>query len=67
MFHSFRHTLKTALARYGVNRDVSDMITGHKDQSVGGIYIGDQAVTMVQAMNDGLKRVDFNLPIPALK
>lgn len=67
VFHSFRHTLKTALARYGVNRDVSDMITGHKDQSVGGIYIGDQAVTMVQAMNDGLKRVDFNLPIPALK
>lgn len=63
VFHSFRHTLKTALARYGVNRDVSDLITGHKDQSVGGIYIGDQAVTMVQAMNDGLNRVVFDLPI----
>ncbi|MCO5159827.1 MAG: site-specific integrase [Mesorhizobium sp.] len=63
VFHSFRHTLKTALARYGVNRDVSDLITGHKDQSVGGIYIGDASVTMVQAMSDGLNRVDFKLPI----
>jgi integrase len=63
VFHSFRHTLKTALARYGVNRDVSDLITGHKDQSVGGIYIGDQAVTMVKAMEEGLSRVDFGLPI----
>lgn len=63
VFHSFRHTLKTALARHGVNRDVSDLITGHKDQSVGGIYIGDQAVTMVQAMRDGLNRVTFDLPI----
>jgi integrase len=63
VFHSFRHTLKTALARYGVNRDVSDLITGHKDQSVGGIYIGDAAVTMVQAMADGLNRVDFSLPV----
>lgn len=65
VFHSFRHTLKTALARYGVNRDVSDLITGHKDQSVGGIYIGEQTVTMVQAMHDSLKRVDFKLPIAA--
>lgn len=63
VFHSFRHTLKTALARHGVNRDVSDLITGHKDQSVGGIYIGDQAVTMVQAMHDSLNRVTFDLPI----
>ncbi|MCV0394316.1 MAG: site-specific integrase [Rhizobiaceae bacterium] len=63
VFHSFRHTLKTALARYGVNRDVSDLITGHKDQSVGGIYIGDAAVTMIQAMAEGLNRIDFKLPV----
>ncbi|MFI0849684.1 site-specific integrase [Mesorhizobium sp. IMUNJ 23232] len=63
VFHSFRHSLKTALARYGVNRDVSDLITGHKDQSVGGVYIGDASVTMVQAMADGLNRVDFKLPV----
>jgi integrase len=66
VFHSFRHTLKTALARYGVNRDVSDLITGHADQSVGGIYIGDAAVTMVQAMSDGINRIDFKLPIASL-
>lgn len=67
VFHSFRHTLKTALARYGVNRDVSDLITGHKDQSVGGIYIGDASVTMVKAMAEGLNRVEFNLPIALIK
>ncbi|MDH6268259.1 integrase [Rhizobium sp. SG_E_25_P2] len=61
VFHSFRHSLKTALARYGVNRDVSDLITGHKDQSVGGIYISQQALTMVQAMSDGIDRVDFGV------
>jgi integrase len=59
VFHSFRHTLKTALARHGVNRDVSDLITGHKDQSVGGIYIGEANVTMIEAMRDGLNRVEF--------
>jgi integrase len=62
VFHSFRHSLKTALAQYGVNRDVSDLITGHKDQSVGGIYIGDASVTMITAMAEGLGRVDFKLP-----
>jgi integrase len=61
VFHSFRHSLKTALARYGVNRDISDLITGHKDQSVGGIYISEQALTMVQAMNEGINRVDFGV------
>ena len=61
VFHSFRHTLKTALARYGVNRDVSDLITGHKDQSVGGIYIGDASTTMVKAMAEGLNRVEFHM------
>mgnify|MGYP002775633630 FL=1 len=61
VFHSFRHSLKTALARHSVNRDVSDLITGHKDQSVGGIYISDQATTMVQSMAEGIRRVDFGL------
>lgn len=59
VFHSFRHTLKTALAHHGVNRDVSDLITGHKDQSVGGIYIGDASVTMVRSMKEGIDRVEF--------
>jgi integrase len=63
VFHSFRHSLKTALARHGVNRDVSDLITGHKDQSVAAVYIGDASVTMVRAMAEGLNRVDFKLPL----
>jgi site-specific recombinase XerD len=62
VFHSFRNTLKTALARHGVNRDVSDLITGHKDQSVGGIYITDANTTMITAMSEALNRVDFGLP-----
>ena len=59
VFHSFRHNLKTALARHGVNRDVSDLITGHKDQSVGGVYIGDASVTMISAMHEGLNWVEL--------
>jgi integrase len=59
VFHSFRHTLKTALARHGVNRDVSDLITGHKDQTVGGIYIHDASITMVEAMREGINRVEL--------
>ncbi|UJW85753.1 site-specific integrase [Devosia sp. SL43] len=61
VFHSFRNTLKTALARHGTNRDISDLITGHKDQSVGAIYIGDVHVTMIEAMSDALNRVELNL------
>jgi integrase len=63
VFHSFRHTLKTALALHGINRDVSDLITGRKDQSVGGIYIGDPSFTMIKAMGEGLGRVDFKLTL----
>jgi integrase len=63
VMHGFRHTLKTALAYHGVNRDVSDLITGHADQSVGGIYIGDATVTMIKSMADGLNRVKFELPV----
>lgn len=59
VFHTFRHTLKQAMARYGVNRDISDLITGHKDQSAGAVYIGDAHVTMIEAMRDGLNRVEF--------
>jgi integrase len=63
VFHSFRHTLKTALARHGTNRDISDLITGHKDQSVAGIYISDASFTMIKAMSEALNRVKFDLPI----
>lgn len=66
VFHSFRHTLKTALARYGTNRDISDLITGHKDQSVSGVYIAEASFTMIGAMADALNKVSFDLPIMAL-
>ena len=67
VFHSFRHSMKTELARCGVNRDVSDLITGHKDQSVGGIYISDQSTTMVQSMKEGIERLDFGVMTCLLK
>lgn len=59
VFHSFRHTFKTALASASVSRDVSDLITGHEDQSVGGIYIHDKHSNMIEAMAEGVNRVDF--------
>jgi integrase len=58
VFHSFRHTLKTALARAGVPRDVSDKITGHADQSVAGVYIHDP---MIKAMSDAINKLDFEI------
>ena len=59
VFHSLRHTLKTGLARAGVARDISDLITGHQDQSVAGTYIHDRSTTMIAAMAEGLNRVTF--------
>ena len=60
VFHSFRHTLKTAMARSGAPRDVSDLITGHADQSVAGVYIAEQHVTMIEAMKAAIERIDFS-------
>lgn len=59
VFHSFRHTLKTALAYQGVNRDISDLITGHKDQSVSAMYIADADFTMIKSMKEAIDRVNF--------
>jgi len=56
-FHSFRHTLKTALARAGVSRAVSDAITGHADGTAGGGYIHDVSL---EAMAEALNRVEFD-------
>jgi integrase len=58
VFHSFRHTLKTALTHAGVTRDVSDKITGHADQSVASVYIHD---SMVKAMSEGINKVTFEI------
>ncbi|MDR4306577.1 site-specific integrase [Chelatococcus sambhunathii] len=56
-FHSLRHSLKTALARAGVSRDMSDAITGHDDDSAGAGYVHAQAI---EAMRDALETVHFD-------
>ncbi|WP_178133842.1 site-specific integrase [Vineibacter terrae] len=60
VFHSFRHTLKTALARAGVAKELNDLITGHADQTVSGTYIHDQATNMIVAMAAALNKVTFD-------
>ncbi|WP_411837289.1 site-specific integrase [Paracoccus sp. ME4] len=64
VFYSFRHTLATALARAGVSRDVSKMISGHAPQEIAATYIHTTPITL---MNECLNRVTFDLPIAALK
>lgn len=60
VFHSFRHSLKTELTRTGCTKEISDLITGHKDQSVAADYVHDVPVKRMQA---ALDRVSFKLPI----
>lgn len=60
VFHSFRHTFKTAVARLGISKDLNDLITGHEDQTVSGVYIHDRAVNMVQAMAEAVNRLEFD-------
>lgn len=57
VFHSFRHTLKTALSRAGVPRSISDDITGHDDQTAGGRYVHE---TSVEAMRDALEKIQLD-------
>ncbi|MEZ0253474.1 MAG: tyrosine-type recombinase/integrase [Methylobacteriaceae bacterium] len=57
VFHSFRHTLKTALSRAGVPRSISDDITGHDDQTAGGRYVHE---TSVEAMRDALEKIHLD-------
>lgn len=63
VFYSFRHTLATELARSGVPRELSKMISGHAPQEVASIYIHASPVTL---MAEALNKVAFALPIPAL-
>ena len=57
VFHSFRHTLKTALSRAGVPRSISDNITGHDDQTAGAKYVHE---TSIEAMRDALERIHLD-------
>jgi integrase len=60
VFYSFRHTLATELARVGVPREISKMISGHSPQEVASIYI---QATPISLMSTALNRVRFDLPI----
>lgn len=63
VFYSFRHTLATELARSGVPRELSKMISGHAPQEVASVYIQASPVTL---MAEALNKVAFSLPIPTL-
>lgn len=63
VFYSFRHTLATELAKAGVPRELSKMISGHAPQEVASVYIHASPVTL---MSDALNKVKFNLPIEGL-
>lgn len=57
VFHSFRHTFKTALQRAGVARSISDEMTGHEDQTAGGRYVHE---TSIEAMRKALEKIHFD-------
>ncbi|MCE5973418.1 site-specific integrase [Sinirhodobacter sp. WL0062] len=60
VFYSFRHTLATELARAGVPRELSKMISGHAPQEVASVYIHASPITL---MAEALNKVKFDLPI----
>ncbi|MFN3362833.1 MAG: tyrosine-type recombinase/integrase [Allorhizobium sp.] len=59
VFHSFRHTFKTAMARAGVARPISDEITGHDDASSGASYIHE---TSIEAALIAVNKVEYDIP-----
>lgn len=63
VFYSFRHTLATELARAGIPRELSKMISGHSPQEVASVYIHASPVTL---MAEALNKVNFGLPILGL-
>ncbi|QCO56297.1 site-specific integrase [Pseudorhodobacter turbinis] len=63
VFYCFRHTLATELARAGVPRELSKMISGHAPQEVASVYI---QASPIKLMATELNKVKFDLPIPGL-
>lgn len=60
VFYCFRHTLATELARAGVPRELSKMISGHALQEVASIYI---QASPIELMASELNKVKFDLPL----
>jgi len=53
--HCFRHTFKALLRSHGVHPEISDVLTGHKPQSVGAQYgYGGESL---EALRDALNRI----------
>ncbi|WP_293808403.1 tyrosine-type recombinase/integrase [uncultured Bosea sp.] len=59
VFHSFRHTLKTALKLAGVPKSVRDEIAGQDDRSAGAGY---EHETSLDVLKEALDRVAYDLP-----
>jgi integrase len=59
VFHSFRHTLKTALKLAGVPKSVRDEIAGQDDRSAGAGYEHETSLTVLR---EALDKVEFDLP-----
>lgn len=59
VYHSFRHTLKTALKLAGVPKSVRDEIAGQDDTSAGAGYEHETSLTVLR---DALDKVDFEVP-----
>ena len=57
VWHSFRHTFKTGLARAGVDRSTRDLLCGHADNSAGGVYVHDVSV---EAMKAAIEKLHFD-------
>jgi len=57
VWHSFRHTFKTGLARAGVDRSTRDLLCGHADSSAGGVYVHDVSV---EALRDAIEKLRFD-------
>ena len=64
VFYSFRHTLATEMAKVGVPRELSKMISGHAPQEVASVYIHASPISL---MSDALNKVKFHLPIARLR
>jgi len=58
VFHSFRHTIKTALKLADVPKSVRDEIAGQDYRSAGAGYEHETSLTVLR---DALDRVDFGL------
>lgn len=60
VFYCFRHTLATELAKAGVPRELSKMISGHEPQEIASVYIQASPITL---MAKELNKVKFDLPM----